>query len=107
MVVHPQPNIFYQARPATNVIPGRRWNELRRIDGRLQTQQASDGSAYFEMGNTKIICTVNGPQEGRRGAAGREQSQEARIETEISIAGFSGVDRKKRSRNDKRYGDTK
>ena len=53
------------------------------------------------MGMTKVICTVNGPQEGRR-LGGRDQSNEARIETEISIAGFSGIDRKRRSRNDKR-----
>ena len=54
------------------------------------------------MGMTKVICTVNGPQEGRRIGGGRDQSNEARIETEISIAGFSGIDRKRRTRNDKR-----
>lgn len=31
----------------------------------------------------------------------RDQSGEAKIEVEIGIAGFSGVDRKKRSRTDK------
>lgn len=82
-------------------IDGRRWNELRRIHGQQRTQQASDGSSYFEMGNTKVICTVNGPREGRRGGA-RDVSNEAVIETEINVAGFSGVDRKKRSRGDKR-----
>ncbi|KAK5123002.1 hypothetical protein LTR85_003568 [Meristemomyces frigidus] len=82
-------------------LDGRRWNELRRINGQISTQQAADGSSYFEMGNTKIVCTVNGPQEQKRGG-GRDQSNEAKVEVEIGIAGFSGVDRKRRMRNDKR-----
>ena len=82
-------------------IDGRRWNELRRIFGQCSTQQSSNGSSYFEMGNTKVICTVNGPREGRRGGS-RDQSNEATVECEINIAGFSGTDRKRRGRNDKR-----
>ena len=81
-------------------LDGRRWNELRRIQGSINTQASADGSSYFEMGNTKIICTVNGPQEQKRGG-GRDQSNEAKVEVEIGIAGFSGVDRKRRTRNDK------
>ncbi|KAI7639324.1 hypothetical protein KC322_g20958, partial [Hortaea werneckii] len=80
-------------------LDGRRWNELRRIHGQMSTQASADGSSYFEMGNTKVICTVNGPQESRRTGM-RDQSGEAKIEVEIGIAGFSGVDRKKRSRTD-------
>lgn len=83
-------------------LDGRRWNELRRIHGQISTQSASDGSSYLEMGNTKVLCTVIGPQEQRRSAGGAQQSQKATIEAAISIAGFSGVDRKRRGRNDKR-----
>lgn len=82
-------------------LDGRRWNELRRIHGQISTQHAADGSSYFEMGNTKIICTVNGPQEQKRGGGGRDQGNEAKVDVEIGIAGFSGVDRKRRMRNDK------
>lgn len=82
-------------------VDGRRWNELRRIHGQISTQAAADGSSYLEMGQTKIICTVNGPQEARR-TGGRDQSQQASVEADISIAGFSGTDRKRRGRNDKR-----
>ncbi|CAK1357502.1 Exosome complex component SKI6 [Cercospora beticola] len=82
-------------------VDGRRWNELRRISGQMSTQAAADGSSYFEMGNTKIICTVIGPRQQTR-SGGRDQSREASIEVEIGIAGFSGMDRKKRSRSDKR-----
>ena len=82
-------------------LDGRRWNELRQIYAQVSTQAAADGSAYLEMGNTKIICTVTGPQEGRRGAGGGA-SAEAQVQVDINIAGFSGNDRVKRTRNDKR-----
>lgn len=81
---------------------GRRWNELRRLSAQISTQAAADGSSYLEMGNTKVICTIDGPTEGRRGGGGgSEQSGEAQIEVSINIAGFSGVERKRRTRNDK------
>ena len=67
-------------------------------------QAAADGSSYLEMGNTKVICTVAGPVEGRRaggggGAPGGDST--ATVQVEISIAGFSGVDRKRRAKGDK------
>ncbi|OCK79774.1 ribosomal protein S5 domain 2-like protein [Lepidopterella palustris CBS 459.81] len=84
-------------------LDGRRWNELRRIHAQISTQAAADGSSYLEMGNTKVICTVAGPAEGRTGGAARGGAgSEAKIEVEIGFAGFSGVDRKRRGRGDKR-----
>lgn len=55
------------------------------------------------MGNTKVICTVCGPAEGKRGGAsgGGGGGTEAEIRVEIGIAGFSGIDRKRRGRGDK------
>lgn len=50
------------------------------------------------MGNTKVICTVAGPAEGRRTGGG---GGEAEIRVEIGIAGFSATERKKRGRSDK------
>jgi len=83
-------------------LDGRRWNELRRLQAQMSTQAAADGSSYFEMGNTKIICTVAGPQEQKSGGGGgRSQQDKARIEVEVNFAGFSGMDRKKRARGDK------
>lgn len=81
-------------------LDGRRWNELRRVHAQISTQAAADGSSYLEMGNTKVICTVTGPAEGRR-IGGGGSGGEAIIQVEISIAGFSGVDRKRSGRNDK------
>ena len=82
-------------------LDGRRWNELRRISAQISTQAAADGSSYLEIGNTKVICTVNGPQEGRR-VGGSRDSSDASIEVNISVAGFSQVDRKRSKRTDKR-----
>ena len=61
------------------------------------------------MGNTKVICTVAGPSDQKGGAAGGNRGgapgtaerDKAIVQVEISIAGFSGVDRKRRGRNDK------
>ncbi|KAK0115722.1 Exosome non-catalytic core component [Cadophora gregata] len=88
-------------------LDGRRWNELRRLTAQMRTQAAADGSSYLEMGNTKVICTVSGPSEGRSGGGGGVgggQRDKASIEVGISVAGFSGVDRKKSAggRGDKR-----
>lgn len=54
------------------------------------------------MGNTKVLGTVSGPAEVRGGA--RKEGQErdnAVVVVEVGIAGFSGVDRKRRGRGDK------
>jgi exosome complex component RRP41 len=80
-------------------LDGRRWNELRRCHGQMSTQAAADGSSYLEMGNTKVICTVTGPTESRR--SGGTGNAEAKIEVEIGLAGFSGVERKRRAKGDK------
>jgi len=85
-------------------LDGRRWNELRRIHAQISTQAAADGSSYLEMGHTKVLCTVAGPAEGRRGAGGGGgggDDGKANIVVEVSVAGFSGVDRKRRGRGDK------
>ncbi|EHL02291.1 putative Exosome complex component ski6 [Glarea lozoyensis 74030] len=82
-------------------LDGRRWNELRRLTAQMRTQASADGSAYLEMGNTKVICTVSGPSEG--GAVRPGGGEEAVVGVDISIAGFSGVERKRRARNDKLY----
>ena len=79
-------------------LDGRRWNELRRIHAQISTQAAADGSSYLEIGNTKVICTVAGPAEVKRMGGG---STDAEIKVEIDIAGFSGIERKKRAKTDK------
>ena len=85
-------------------VDGRRWNELRRCHAQIRTQAAADGSSYLEMGNTKVMCVVNGPTEPRRGGGAggaSEQTKEAQVVVSIVVAGFSSVDRKRRGRGDK------
>jgi exosome complex component RRP41 len=46
-------------------LDGRRPKELRRLDAKLDVLASADGSAIFEMGNTKasvrIACTAHTP----------------------------------------------
>ncbi|PGH08697.1 hypothetical protein AJ80_07818 [Polytolypa hystricis UAMH7299] len=78
-------------------LDGRRWNELRLMQAQISTNPASSGSSYLTMGNTVVICTVHGPAEGRRSDAGGGARDGAVVSVAVNIAGFSGVDRKKRN----------
>jgi exosome complex component RRP41 len=91
-------------------VDGRRWNELRRLHAQIRTQDAADGSSYLEMGHTKVMCVVTGPAESNNLLAQQQQQQrrgqqgqrdEAAVNVNIVVAGFSSVDRKKRARSDK------
>lgn len=54
------------------------------------------------MGNTKVTCTVAGPWEGRhKSGGGGDGGGEASVQVEVGVAGFSGVERKRRGRGDK------
>lgn len=44
-------------------LDGRRANEIRKITCKLGVFGQSDGSAYFELGNTKVLAAVYGPHE--------------------------------------------
>ncbi|KAG7666355.1 SKI6 [[Candida] subhashii] len=82
-------------------IDGRRWNELRRFECRINTHpNSSDGSSFVEQGNTKVMCMVQGPKEPLlRSQANNEQST---IEVNLNIASFSTFERKKRTSSEKR-----
>ncbi|KAI0203570.1 ribosomal protein S5 domain 2-like protein [Astrocystis sublimbata] len=92
-------------------VDGRRWNELRRLHGQIRTQAAADGSSYLEMGNTKVMCVIAGPNEnaGKRGGTASSSgstvpggSGAADVVVSIVVGGFSSVDRRRRARGDKR-----
>lgn len=80
---------------------GRRWNEMRRFSAKMATTTAADGSSYIEHGNTKVICSVNGPIEPRASSA--RNSERATITVDVCFAAFSGTDRKKRGKGDKYF----
>ncbi|QGA15791.1 hypothetical protein EYB26_003451 [Talaromyces marneffei] len=75
-------------------LDGRRWNELRLLQAQISTNPASSGSSYLSMGNTSIMCTVHGPHE--TSGAG-SSATEAVVDVDVNIAGFAGVDRKRRA----------
>lgn len=82
-------------------IDGRRWNELRRFECRINTHpNSSDGSSFIEQGNTKVICMVQGPMEPV--LRSQLNPNQANIEINITIANFSTTERKKRLKNEKR-----
>lgn len=82
-------------------IDGRRWNELRRFECRINTHpNSSDGSSYVEQGNTKVVCTVQGPIEPQ--LRSQQHSEHANIEINLTIANFATFERKKRNKNEKR-----
>ncbi|ELU02598.1 hypothetical protein CAPTEDRAFT_197315 [Capitella teleta] len=45
-------------------VHGRKPNELRRIQCRMGVYSQTDGSAYIEQGNTKVLAAVHGLHEG-------------------------------------------
>mmetsp|Transcript_11236 Transcript_11236/g.24209 ORF Transcript_11236/g.24209 Transcript_11236/m.24209 type:complete len:245 (-) Transcript_11236:302-1036(-) len=81
-------------------IDGRRPKELRRLNAQLDVLQNADGSAIFEMGNTKVLAAVFGPRE----VALRSERQEDRaiIKCEYAMAAFSTGERRKRGKTDRR-----
>lgn len=82
-------------------IDGRRWNELRRFECRINSHpNSSDGSSYVEQGNTKVVCTVQGPIEPA--LRSQQHSEHANIEINLTIANFATFERKKRNKNEKR-----
>ncbi|KIH94902.1 exosome complex component RRP41 [Sporothrix brasiliensis 5110] len=93
-------------------VDGRRWNELRRCHAQVRTQAAADGSSYWEMGNTKVMCVLTGPSEpgpkragtvtAGGGTTGAGNETAAEVVVNIVVAGFSSVDRRRRGRTDKR-----
>lgn len=82
---------------------GRRWNELRSFQCKVNTHpNSSDGSSYVEQGNTKVICLVSGPKERSGNSSSSSSSNEAAISVNLIVGAFSTMERRKRSKNDKR-----
>ncbi|KII67289.1 Exosome complex component Rrp41 [Thelohanellus kitauei] len=42
---------------------GRKNDELRKIKGRMNVLKGCDGSAVFQLGNTKVLAVVYGPSD--------------------------------------------
>ncbi|GFR47028.1 hypothetical protein Agub_g8713 [Astrephomene gubernaculifera] len=81
-------------------LDGRRPRELRRINCQLDVLSNADGSAIFEMGNTKVLAAVFGPHAVTRRSDVREEG--AVVVCEYSMAAFSTGERRRRGKGDRR-----
>lgn len=83
-------------------IDGRKPHELRAVTCRLGVFDQADGSAYFEVGNTRVLAAVYGPHEVRSGSKNKQHHERAVINCQYSQAVFSTSTRKQRPRGDYR-----
>ncbi|XP_042424117.1 exosome complex component RRP41 homolog [Zingiber officinale] len=71
-------------------LDGRRPNDIRQIRAEIGVVAKADGSALFEMGNTKVIAAVYRPTEVQN--KGQQINNQALVRCEYSMANFSTRD---------------
>jgi len=76
---------------------GRKTTCLRQINCRLGLYERPNGSAYIEMGNTKVLAAVYGPREVR--SVSKQQLDEVVIQCELSRIAASQGERVRRPRD--------
>mmetsp|Transcript_13179 Transcript_13179/g.37117 ORF Transcript_13179/g.37117 Transcript_13179/m.37117 type:complete len:246 (-) Transcript_13179:1669-2406(-) len=82
-------------------LDGRRPKEVRKLSAKLSALDTADGSAVFEMGNTKVMAAVFGPRELENKS--RDSQDKAVVNCEYAMAPFStGGDRRRRGKTDRR-----
>lgn len=79
---------------------GREPCQIRNISVNFGVYPQADGSAYFEQGNTKVLCAVYGPHEPRQ--RGRLLEDRCYINCQLSVATFATADRKEKRHGDRR-----
>eukprot|EP00007_Cunea_sp_BSH-02190019_P002304 CAMPEP_0174231098 /NCGR_PEP_ID=MMETSP0417-20130205/1711_1 /TAXON_ID=242541 /ORGANISM="Mayorella sp, Strain BSH-02190019" /LENGTH=271 /DNA_ID=CAMNT_0015308919 /DNA_START=40 /DNA_END=855 /DNA_ORIENTATION=- len=80
-------------------LDGRRANELRRVQCRVGLFGRADGSAYFALGNTKVLAAVYGPRPLSLSRVREGKHDRALIRCEYSMAAFSTGERKSHTKN--------
>ncbi|XP_026431499.1 exosome complex component RRP41 homolog [Papaver somniferum] len=81
-------------------LDGRRPMEMRQIRAELGAVANADGSAVFEMGNTKVIAVVYGPREVENRS--QQLNDRALVRCEYGMANFSTGDRMRKPKGDRR-----
>ncbi|KAJ7533226.1 hypothetical protein O6H91_13G038500 [Diphasiastrum complanatum] len=81
-------------------LDGRRPMEMRQLHAELGVIAKADGSATFEMGNTKVVAAVYGPREVQNRS--QQLQEQALVRCEYSMATFSTGERRKRGKGDRR-----
>uniref|UniRef100_A0A2P2L8M4 Exosome complex component RRP41 isoform X2 n=1 Tax=Rhizophora mucronata TaxID=61149 RepID=A0A2P2L8M4_RHIMU len=74
--------------------------QMRQLRAELGAVSGADGSAVFEMGNTKVIAAVYGPREVQNRS--QQISDQALVRCEYSMANFSTGDRIRKPKGDRR-----
>uniref|UniRef100_A0A2N9F4Z1 Uncharacterized protein n=1 Tax=Fagus sylvatica TaxID=28930 RepID=A0A2N9F4Z1_FAGSY len=73
---------------------------MRQIRAEIGAVAKADGSAVFEMGNTKVIAAVYGPREVQNRS--QQINDQALVRCEYSMANFSTGDRMRKPKGDRR-----
>ncbi|KAI7694056.1 Exosome complex component RRP41 [Sarcoptes scabiei] len=81
---------------------GRRPNETRKVQCKLGIFDQADGSAYFELGNTRVLAAIYGPHEISESNKSKSIHDRAMINCQYSITTFSRAERKSKPRGDYR-----
>ncbi|CAI0453184.1 unnamed protein product [Linum tenue] len=81
-------------------LDGRRPMEMRQLRAEIGAVARADGSAVFEMGNTKVIAAVYGPREVQNKS--QQSNDQALVRCEYTMANFSTGDRKRKPKGDRR-----
>jgi len=79
---------------------GRKLDEFRPMCINADTSAKADGSAYAELGNTKLYCTVNGPHEVNRADTNADTSWRALLTAKVIYTPFAFRSRLQRQRGD-------
>ncbi|KAF3955716.1 hypothetical protein CMV_019095 [Castanea mollissima] len=72
---------------------------MRQIRAEIGAVAKADGSAVFEMGNTKVIAAVYGPREVQNRT--QQINDQALVRCEYSMANFSTGDRMRKPKGDR------
>ncbi|RLN31067.1 exosome complex component RRP41-like [Panicum miliaceum] len=75
--------------------------QMRQLKGEVGVVARADGSALFEMGNTRVIAAVYGPREVQKKGQ-QVNSKEALVRCEYRMAEFSTGDRRRKPKGDRR-----
>uniref|UniRef100_A0A0D6R618 Uncharacterized protein n=1 Tax=Araucaria cunninghamii TaxID=56994 RepID=A0A0D6R618_ARACU len=81
-------------------LDGRRPLEMRQLHAQVGVVDKADGSAIFEMGNTKVMAAVYGPREVQNKS--QQLHDQALVRCEYSMAHFSTGDRLRHPKGDRR-----
>lgn len=81
-------------------LDGRRPRELRALKCEFGVLASADGSATFEMGNTKVLAAVFGPKEAE--LRSQADATAAIVKCEYAMAAFSTGERRRRGKSDRR-----